>query len=117
MCAPTFCFPRVHFRDELYHSHKKRKDSPETRAELAFLRSYVEKQAILEPILLYRASNVNKPKSWAASTVYGSILLPFYKITVSFFSFSRQDANKARSNCAVIGCNLLEKHKSTLYKT
>ena len=38
------------------HNHKKRKDSLETRAELAVLRSYVENQAILEPILLYRAS-------------------------------------------------------------
>ena len=37
----------------LDHSHKKRKDSMETRAKLAVLRSYVENQAILEPILLY----------------------------------------------------------------
>ena len=32
--------------------HKKRKGSLETRTELAALRSYVENQAILEPILL-----------------------------------------------------------------
>ena len=38
------------------HSHKKRKDSLETRAELAVLRAYVENEAILEPILFYRAS-------------------------------------------------------------
>ena len=38
------------------HSHKKQKDSLETRAELAVLRSYVENQAILEPILFYQAS-------------------------------------------------------------
>ena len=31
-------------------------DSLETRAELVVLRTYVENQAILEPILLYRAS-------------------------------------------------------------
>ena len=37
-------------------SHKKRKDSLERRAELTVLRSYVENQAILEPILFYRAS-------------------------------------------------------------
>ena len=36
----------------LNHSHKKRKDSLETRGELAVLRAYVEKQAILELILL-----------------------------------------------------------------
>ena len=41
----------------------------------------------------------------------------FYKIIVSFFSFLCQDANKTRSNCAIIGCNLSKKHKLTLYKT
>ena len=35
-------------------------DSLETRAELAVLRNYVENQAILEPILLYRASKVDE---------------------------------------------------------
>ena len=38
------------------HSHKKRKDSLETRAKRAVLCVYVENQAILDPILLYRAS-------------------------------------------------------------
>ena len=38
------------------HSHKKRKDSLETRARLAVLRTYVKNQAMLEPIFLYRAS-------------------------------------------------------------
>ena len=37
------------------HSHKKRKDSLKTRTEPVVLRSYLENQAILEPILLYRA--------------------------------------------------------------
>ena len=55
--------------------------------------------------------NVNKPKSRAAGTVYGLIFLPFYQIIVSLFSFLCQDANKTRSNCAVIGCNLPKKHK------
>ena len=50
-------------------------------------------------------------------TVYGLIFLPFYKIIVSFFSFLCQDANKTRSNCAIIGCNLSKKHKLTQYKT
>ena len=39
---------------ELKHSHKKLKDSQETGAERVDLRAYLEKQAILEPILLYR---------------------------------------------------------------
>ena len=62
-------------------------DSLETRAELAVLRPYVENQAILEPILLYRTSKCNKLKSRAARTVYGLIFLPFCKIIVSFFIF------------------------------
>ena len=36
-----------------YHIHKKRKDNLETWAVLC---AYVENQAILEPILFYRAS-------------------------------------------------------------
>ena len=36
--------------------------SLETRAELAVLRIYVENQAILEPILLYRASKCKQTK-------------------------------------------------------
>ena len=50
-------------------------------------------------------------------TVYGLIFLPLYKIIVSFFSFPCQDANKTRSNSAIIGCHLSKKHKLTLYKT
>ena len=46
----------------LKHSHKKQKDSLETRTELAVLRTYVENQAILEPILLYRASKCKETK-------------------------------------------------------
>ena len=38
------------------HSHQKRKDKGEVRAERAVLCAYVENHAILEPILLYRAS-------------------------------------------------------------
>ena len=69
------------------------------------------------PFFFTGHQNVNKPKSKAARTVYGLIFLPFYKITVSFFSFLCQVANKTRSNCAIIGCNLSKKHKLTLYKT
>ena len=46
----------------LNHSHKKRKDCLETRTKLAVLRTYVENQAILEPILLYRASKCKQTK-------------------------------------------------------
>ena len=41
-------------------------DSLETRAELAVLRTYVENQAILESILLYRASKCKQTKEQGA---------------------------------------------------
>ena len=41
----------------------------------------------------------------------------YFYFFVTFFSFLCQDANKARSNCAIIGCNLSKKYKLTLYKT
>ena len=69
------------------------------------------------PFFFTGRQNVNKPKSRAERTVYGLIFLPFYKIIVSFFSFSCQDANKIRLNCAIIDWNLSEKHRLTLYKT
>ena len=51
------CFRTIFlFLVTMVNSHKKRKDSLETRAELAVLPTYAENQAILEPILLYRAS-------------------------------------------------------------
>ena len=102
---------------QFQHSHKKQKDSLETRAEMAIPRSYVENQAILEPFFFTGHQNVNKPKRRVARTVYEPIFLPFYKIIVSFFSFFCQDANKTRSNCAIIDCNLSKKHKLILYKT
>ena len=46
----------------LNHSHKKRKDSLETRAERVVLCAYVENHAILEPIHLYRASKCKLTK-------------------------------------------------------
>ena len=49
--------------------------------------------------------------------VYGSIVLHFYNIIVSFFCFFCEDANKARSNCAIIDFNLSKKYKLILYKT
>ena len=58
----SLCSNRQKFCFLFIHSHKKRKDSLETRAELAVLRTYVENQAILELILLYRASKCKQTK-------------------------------------------------------
>ena len=44
------------------HSDKKRKDILDTQAKLAILQSYVENQAILEPILLYWTSKCKQTK-------------------------------------------------------
>ena len=44
------------------YSHKKRNDSLETRAKVSILSSYVDTQAILEPILLYLASKCKQTK-------------------------------------------------------
>ena len=119
-CYPILCRCQCYQKEKdlLKHSHKKRILWKHGPAKLAVLRSYVENQAILEPILLYRGDqNINKPKSLAARTVHEPIFLPFNKIIVSFFSFFCQDANKTRSNCAIIDCNLSKKHKLKLYKT
>ena len=53
---------KFYFFNQFNHNHSKRKDSLETRAELAVLRAYVENQAILEPILLYPASKWKQTK-------------------------------------------------------
>ena len=70
-----------------------------------------------KPFFFTGHQNVNKLKSRTARTVYGLTFLPLYKIIVSFFSLLCQDANKTRSNCAIISCNLSKKHKLTQYKT
>ena len=44
------------------NSHKERKDSLETQAKLAVLRTYIENKAMLEPILLYLASKCKETK-------------------------------------------------------
>ena len=95
----------------LEHSHKKRKDGLETRAELTVSRTYVENHAILKPILLYLISKCKQTKEQGSQHCYGLLFLPFYKIIVSFFSFLCQDANKAISDCATIDYNLSKKNK------
>ena len=68
------------------------------------------------PFFFTGHQNVNKPKDRAARIVCGPIFLTFYQIIISFFSFFCQDANKTRSNYAIMGCNLSKKHKLTLLK-
>ena len=92
-------------------------DSLETRAELVVLRTYIENQAILELILLYLASKCKQTKEQGSEDCLWTHIFTFLSDYCPFFSFLYQDANKTRSNCAIIGCNLSKKHKLTLYKT
>ena len=77
------------------HSHKKRKDSLEARAELAVLRT-LRTKLYQNPFFFTRYQIVNKLKSRAARTVYGPISLPFYKIIFRFFFLSRCKQNKIK---------------------
>ena len=61
--------------------------SLETRTEPAVLRTYVENQGILEPILLYRASKCKQTKEQGSEDIYGLKFLHFYKTIVRFFLF------------------------------
>ena len=45
------------------------------------------------------------------------LVLHFFNIIFSFFSFFCQDANKRISHCVLIDCNLSKKYKLILYKT
>ena len=99
-----------------YHSHKKRivwKHGPNRPFYALMLRTRLYQNQFF----FTSHQNVNKPKSRAGRTICGLIFLLFCKIIVSFFSFLCQDANKTRSNCALIGCNLSKKRKLTQYKT
>ena len=96
-----------------HHSHKKRKDSTETSAELVVLRAYVENRAILEPILPYPASKCKQTQKQSIRVVCGLTFLPFCETIISFCSFLGQDVFKPGSNCAIIVCDLSQKHKIT----
>ena len=56
-----FVFNVLYFRI-FQHSHNKRKNSLETRVELAVLCTYAENQVMLEPVLLYRTSKCKQTK-------------------------------------------------------
>ena len=98
------------------HSHKKRKDILETRAQPAIICVfYVENQAILQPILLYRTSKWKQTKEQDSDdclwTHIFTFLCDYYTF---FFSFFCQNVNMTESDCAIIGCNLSKKHELAL---
>ena len=78
-------------------SHKKWKDSLETRAELAVLRIYVENRAILETILLYRSSKCKQIKEQGSEDCLWTHIFAFlYDYCQPLFFFFCQDAKKSR---------------------
>ena len=79
--------PLVILKIKFNHSHKKRKDSLETRAEPAILCVYVEYQAILEPILLYRASKCKQTKEQGSEDCLWTHIFIFLRNYNPFFFF------------------------------
>ena len=74
-------------KTQFNHIHKKRKASLETRAEPAVLCAYVEKQAFLEPILLYRASKCKQIQTSAVGLFMNLLFSLFCDIIISFLLF------------------------------
>ena len=93
---------------------RKGKDSMETRAKPAVSCVYVQKKAILEPILLYHASKCKQTKKMGSEDCLWTVYVYCHTF---FFSFFCQNANITGSNCAIIGCNLSKKHKLALSQT
>ena len=74
------------------HSQMQQIDSvvfciTETRAEPAVLRTYVENQAILEPILLYRASKCKQTKEKGREDYLWTHIFTFFIRLLSAFFF------------------------------
>ena len=99
-----------------YNTVTRNAQSGNTGPKWPFYALMLRTKLYQNPFFFTGHQNVNKPKSRAARTVYGLIFSCFYKIIVSCFSFLCRDANKTRSNCGIIGCNLSKKHKLTQYK-
>ena len=77
--------PATYMNPTYYYSHKNRKDSLETRTESAVLCIYVENQAILKPILLYRASKCKKTKEQDSEDYLSIHIFIFLRDYYTFF--------------------------------
>ena len=100
---------------KLYYSHKKQKDSLETRTNWTFNALMLRTKLYYKLFFLIGDQNINKPKSRTTRTVYGPIR--FYKIIVSFLFF----LSKCKQNKIKLCYNRLQfvkkKHKLILHKT
>ena len=69
-------------------SYSQETDSLETRVELPVLRTYVENQVILEPILLYWASKCKQIKEQGSKDcLWSHIFYLFIRLLSDFFLF------------------------------
>ena len=59
-------------------------------------------QALLEPILFYKASKYKQTQKLDSMALYGPTFSPFCEVTASCFSFPRQDVSMPESHCVII---------------
>ena len=62
-------------------------DNLEAWAKLAVLHTYVENQAIVEPILLYRASKCTNQRAWQRGLFMDSYFHLFIRLLSAFFLY------------------------------
>ena len=78
------------------HSHKKRKDSLETRAEVAVICTNVENQAMLEPILLYQVSKCKQTKEQGRKDCLWTHIFTFLSDYCQLFFFFLSRCNQKK---------------------
>ena len=110
-------FGDIYCENMLDHSHKKRKDRLETQAEGAVLCAYIENHAILEPILLYRASKYNKQKCRAIKTVTEVLFFLLIRLISGFFLSSFKIPAFQDQTLSKKCCNFSKKQISTISNT
>ena len=94
------------------HNHKRRKGILETRAGLAVLRTYVENQAMLEPVPLYCTSTCKYNKEQGSEDCFWTHMLTFLCNYYQFFSFL---LSKWKRNRIKLCYNRLEFVKETQF--
>ena len=101
----------------VWHSLKKRKDSLKTRAEMSILCTYVENQAILELILLYRASKCKQTKEQGSNNCLWICIFTFLCGYCQFIFFFLARCKQKRIKLCYIRLQYVKKHKLAMYKT
>ena len=82
------------------------KDSLETQTQPAVIYVFVENQAILKPILLYRAWKYKENWRLGRRTVYEPTFITFLWGKYKYFLYIGQTVDMSGSNWAIIACDL-----------